>query len=160
MGARAAAEHGLVNLQQPTFNCVITNVPGSQEPLYCAGAQILHDFGTGPVIDSNGLFHAIKSYHGEMTIAVTACREMMPDPARYVECLRTSYDELHRALLRKGRKAGTAAKRETAETAETAKAAETPATGSKRRSRSKKAKAAPAQSRTTSGSARGTRENQ
>jgi diacylglycerol O-acyltransferase / wax synthase len=145
LGARLAAENGWANYQKPTFNCVTTNVPGSQEPLYCAGAEIVHDFGTGPVIDSNGLFHAIKSYHGEMTIGVTACREMMPDPAVYSECLRASYAELHKALLGKGRKTGKSPKRHV----EGARAS-----GGNSRSSSKAVKSAPTQSRTKSRGAR------
>jgi diacylglycerol O-acyltransferase len=110
LGARVAAELSLANYQQPTFNCVTTNVPGSQKPLYCAGAEIVRDYGTGPVIDRNGLFHAIKSYRGQMTVGVTACREMMPDPANYADCLRASYGELHTALVGKARRAGRAGK--------------------------------------------------
>lgn len=139
LGARLAAEHGLANMQQPTFNCVTTNVPGSWKPLYCAGAEILHDFGTGPVVDSNGLFHAIKSYRGKMTIGITACREMMPDPANYTDCLRASYDELQSALLGKGRKSGKKTRRKTAGT---------PAPGGKRHSPRKAVKSAPAKART------------
>ena len=41
-----------------------------------------------------GLIHAIPSYRGEIVISVTACREMMPDPAFYADCLRESFDEL------------------------------------------------------------------
>jgi hypothetical protein len=41
-----------------------------------------------------GIIHAVFSYNGEISISVTACREMMPDPAFYAECLQTSFDEL------------------------------------------------------------------
>jgi hypothetical protein len=78
---------------------VITNVPGPQLPLYNTGAKMLSNFGTGPVLDSVGLFHVISSYCGEFTISVTSCRELMPDPEFYRECLQASFDELHAATV-------------------------------------------------------------
>jgi hypothetical protein len=41
-----------------------------------------------------GLFQAVTSYCGEIAIAVTACRDMLPDPAFYAECLQSSFDDL------------------------------------------------------------------
>jgi len=52
------------------------------------------------VMDSMGLFHAVTSYCGQIGIAVTSCREMLPDPAFYAECLQTSYDEICEAASR------------------------------------------------------------
>jgi diacylglycerol O-acyltransferase / wax synthase len=42
----------------------------------------------------------VVSYCGQITIALTSCREMMPDPAFYAECLQDSFDELRDAPLR------------------------------------------------------------
>lgn len=92
--ARLSSSMGLANRMTPQYNCVITNVPGLQIPLYFAGAQMLTTFGTGPVLDGNGLFHAISSYCGQLGIAFTSCREMIPDPAFYAECIQASFDEL------------------------------------------------------------------
>ena len=97
--ARLASRWGLVNQMTPQYNCVITNVPGPQVPLYSAGAKMLSNFGTGPVMDNMGLFHVISSYCGEFTISATACREMMPDPEFYRQCLRDSFESLREALL-------------------------------------------------------------
>jgi WS/DGAT/MGAT family acyltransferase len=98
LGARVAAEQGLANFTAPTFNAIITNVPGSQVPLYSNGALHIRGWGLGPVIDGNGLFHSVGSYCGELTIGVTSCREMMPDPARYAELLYESFEELKAAF--------------------------------------------------------------
>lgn len=92
--ARLASRYGLVNQMNPIYNCVITNVPGPQVPLYNTGARMLSNFGTGPVVDGVGLFHVISSYCGEFTISATSCREMMPDPAFYRECLEASFEAL------------------------------------------------------------------
>jgi WS/DGAT/MGAT family acyltransferase len=92
--ARLASRFGLANRMSPSYNCVITNVPGPPIPLYCTGAKLLNSFGTGPVLDGLGLFHAIGSYCGIFSISATSCREMMPDPAFYRQCLQDSFDEL------------------------------------------------------------------
>ena len=97
--ARLASRWGLMNRMKPMYNCVITNVPGPQVPLYNTGAKMLSNFGTGPVLDGVGLFHVISSYCGEFTISVTACRDMMPDPEFYRQCLQDSFDALQLATL-------------------------------------------------------------
>jgi WS/DGAT/MGAT family acyltransferase len=94
LGARVAAEQGLANIAQPVFNTVITNVPGARSPIYSNGAQLVNAFGLGLCADGNGLFHAVTSYCDHLTISITCCREMMPDPAFYTLCLRESFDEL------------------------------------------------------------------
>ncbi|MFT4873363.1 WS/DGAT/MGAT family O-acyltransferase [Congregibacter sp.] len=97
--ARLASRWGLVNQINPIYNCVITNVPGPQVPLYNTGARMLSSFGTGPVADGVGLFHVISSYCGEFSISATSCREMMPDPGFYRECLMASFKDLKSATL-------------------------------------------------------------
>jgi WS/DGAT/MGAT family acyltransferase len=97
LGSRVAAEQGLANFTTPTFNTVITNVPGSPVPFYSNGAHHVRGWGLGPVVDGNGLFHAVGSYCGELNIGVTSCRAMMPDPAFYADLLEESFMELGRA---------------------------------------------------------------
>jgi diacylglycerol O-acyltransferase len=97
--ARLASRWGLMNQMKPQYNCVITNVPGPQVPLYSNGAKMLSNFGTGPVMDGMGLFHVIGSYCGEFSISATACRQMMPDPDVYRQCLQDSFESLKLALL-------------------------------------------------------------
>jgi hypothetical protein len=60
---------------------------------------MLSNLGAGPVVDGLGLFHAIGSYCGEFSIAVTSCRDMMPDPEFYHQCLQHSFDALHAATV-------------------------------------------------------------
>ena len=78
-------------------NTVITNVPGPQVPLYLAGARLVTMAGFGPIMDAMGLFHAVMSYDGKVSIAINSCREMMPDPAFYAECIVASFEELRDA---------------------------------------------------------------
>lgn len=92
--AKLASYLSLANKFKLGFNCVVTNVPGPPIPLYYSGAKMLGNYFTGPVQDGVGLFHAISSYAGDFTIAFTACREMMPDPDFYAQCMKRSFDEL------------------------------------------------------------------
>ena len=102
MGARVAAEQGLANYMQPSFNTIITNVPGSPVPIYSNGAVQTRAWGIGPCTDGNGLFHNVVSYQKDISIGVSCCREMMPDPSDYADLLRASFAELKKAFLSKG----------------------------------------------------------
>lgn len=91
--AKLYSRLGLANRVKPAYNCVITNVPGPQIPLYFTGAEMQSNFALGPPVDGMGLFHGLGSYCGKFSISVSACREMMPDPAFYAQCLRESFEE-------------------------------------------------------------------
>jgi WS/DGAT/MGAT family acyltransferase len=95
--ARLASRWGLMNRMNPMYNCVITNVPGPQVPLYNTGARMVANYGTGPILDGMALFHAITSYCGDFAISATSCRVIMPDPDFYRQCLQDSFDELQAA---------------------------------------------------------------
>jgi len=97
LAARVYTEYGLADRMSVPFNCVITNVPGPQVPLYCAGAKMVMQVGLGPVFDGMGLIIPVFSYCGSIVISVTSCREMMPDPEFFAECLQESFDELKAA---------------------------------------------------------------
>ncbi len=103
-GFRVAAESGMMSLMKPTFNTVVTNVPGPQVPLYLNGAQVLRIYGTGPSMDNSGLFHPVISYNGSISIGFMCCREMMPDPEFYQDCLTESYQEMLKASRGRARK--------------------------------------------------------
>lgn len=85
----AAAERGT-----PSFNCVVTNVPGPQVPLYMSGARLDRLFGMGPVSDGAGLIFPVFSYCGGLTIAVCGCRDTLPDVERLAGDLDASFQAL------------------------------------------------------------------
>ena len=57
--------------------------------------------GIGPVMDMMGLFHGVISGAGKITINFVSCREMLPDPGFYRDCLQQAYDELAEAAAPK-----------------------------------------------------------
>jgi diacylglycerol O-acyltransferase len=84
---------------------VISNVPGPQVPLYLAGAKVHLFMGLGPLLHMMGLFHAVLSGAGRITINFVSCREMLPDPEFYQACLRESFEELQLAAQKSARPA-------------------------------------------------------
>ncbi|MEL6359894.1 MAG: wax ester/triacylglycerol synthase family O-acyltransferase [Pseudomonadota bacterium] len=92
LGARAYSRWGLANRVRPLFNTVVTNVPGPQVPLYSAGAKLVGLYGNLCLLDGLGIGHVVHSYLEDITIGVVACREAMPDPENYVNCLNDSFE--------------------------------------------------------------------
>ena len=87
------------NIPMP-FNVVISNIPGPQLTLYLTGARLDLIMGMGPLLHTMGLFHAVFSGAGRITINFLSCREMLPDPAFYQQCLRESFEELREAAAK------------------------------------------------------------
>ena len=81
---------------RPTWNLVISNVPGPPFPLYCAGARLEAIYPVSVVTDGMGLNITVMSYCGVMHFGIVADREMIPDVSKLMGWLR---DEL--ALLLK-----------------------------------------------------------
>ena len=82
----------------PRFNTTISSIRGPDLPLFMAGAKMVAYYGMDVVHDLAGLNHLICYATGTATISVTACRKMMPDPARYAGYLQQSFEELQAAL--------------------------------------------------------------
>jgi WS/DGAT/MGAT family acyltransferase len=78
----------------PLAHCTITNVPGPKVPLYLCGARMTYFSAIMPISDGNGLVFAVTSYDDRIVISPTSCRELMPDPAVFAQCVRDSFQEL------------------------------------------------------------------
>lgn len=63
----------------PIINLVLSNFPGPDFPLYCAGARIVGLFPMGPVMAGSGLNVTLTSYLDSVEIGLMACRELVPD---------------------------------------------------------------------------------
>ena len=104
MAVRMASATGLAeaNVIQ---NTIVTNVPGAPFAMYMCGAELVDSFSLGPLLPNVGLFHiiysAVQNKTGRITLSFTACRDMMPDPAFYADCLQESFEELRSATLKR-----------------------------------------------------------
>jgi len=85
------------------FNTMLTNVPGPPNQLYFAGAQIVEGFGIGPLVPNVGLFHtassSVMNKQGKINFSFWACREALPNPDFYRQCIEESYAELKAAAV-------------------------------------------------------------
>ncbi len=82
----------------PIFNCVITNVPGAQAPLYLYGAPMVANMGLTPIYDGVGLMITIFSYMGMLTLSATSCRGLMPDVDLFLRYVEEALAELENLL--------------------------------------------------------------
>jgi diacylglycerol O-acyltransferase / wax synthase len=60
-------------------NLVISNVPGPRDPLYAAGAKLLHYYPVSTIVDGQGLNVTVQSYLDTLDFGLVACRELVPD---------------------------------------------------------------------------------
>ena len=77
---------------RPTWNLVISNVPGPQFPLYLAGARLEANYPVSVITDGMGLNITVMSYMGSLDFGLVADRDQMPDLERVLDGLRA---ELH-----------------------------------------------------------------
>jgi WS/DGAT/MGAT family acyltransferase len=76
--ARLSARLRLLERLSP-FNLVISNVPGPQLRLYCAGARLRAYYPLSAVTDGQGLNMTVISCDGQMHFGLLADRELAPD---------------------------------------------------------------------------------
>jgi hypothetical protein len=93
----------LRNVKLPGVGLIVSNVRGPDVPLYMAGARLVNYSPISIAIDGMGLNVTGFSYAGTMWICAVSCREMLPDPAFFAECLRASFAELRDAVAKRHR---------------------------------------------------------
>lgn len=79
---------------RPTWNLVVSNVPGPQFPLYCAGARLVANYPVSVITDGMGLNITVMSYCGKLDFGIVADREQMPDVAELIGWLGDALTEL------------------------------------------------------------------
>jgi diacylglycerol O-acyltransferase len=79
---------------RPTWNLVISNVPGPQIPLYCAGARLDANYPVSVITDGMGLNITVMSYCGHLDFGLVADRDQMPDLWTMTDWLAESLEEL------------------------------------------------------------------
>ncbi len=79
---------------RPTWNLVISNVPGPQFPLYMAGAKLVANYPVSVITDGMGLNITVMSYMGHMDFGIIADRDQMPDLDLLMTYLREEVEAL------------------------------------------------------------------
>ena len=77
--ARATFRLATSSPGRPTWNLVISNVPGPQFPLYMAGAELQANYPVSVITDGMGLNITVMSYRGHMDFGIVADRDQMSD---------------------------------------------------------------------------------
>lgn len=96
--ARLYTRTRLGGRHRPFFNLTVTNVPGPATPLYMAGARLSRQFGMAPIMDGLGLTIVVLSYAGRISLGLTSCFKVIPDPHHLAELLSGALDELERSV--------------------------------------------------------------
>jgi diacylglycerol O-acyltransferase len=78
----------------PLFNLFITHVPGPRQPLYLRGAPLIRHLGMAPIFHGLGIILVVTSYLESLTISLTSCPDIMPDPEVFTAALEESFAEL------------------------------------------------------------------
>ena len=86
---------------KPVCNTFVSNVPGIRTDMYFCGAKLVQSYGLAPLGDGMGIFHTISGFKEQLSVSVTACRSLLPDPAVYADCIRDSFEE-YRSLIEDG----------------------------------------------------------
>jgi diacylglycerol O-acyltransferase len=92
--ARATFALSVSSPGRPTWNVVISNVPGPQVPLYCAGARLDANYPVSVITDGMGLNMTVMSYCGHLDFGIVADRDQMPDLWKMIDWLADSLEEL------------------------------------------------------------------
>ena len=77
--ARATFALATSGIGRPQWNLVVSNVPGPQFPLYCAGARLVAHYPVSVITDGMGLNITAMSYDGHIDVGVIADRDQMSD---------------------------------------------------------------------------------
>src|SRR5690242_12753302 len=96
--ARVTSRVAVTQQLKAPLNLVISNVPGSPAPLYCAGAALEAHYPVSAIIDGVGLNITVLSYQDRLDFGVVADREMLDDAWELIERLRAALSELRERL--------------------------------------------------------------
>ena len=91
----------VANRVPPLANLVVSNVPGPPQPMYLAGARVVHHWPLSIVGHGLGLNVTIESYAGSLEFGVTAALAAVPRPAAFADDLLGAFRQLQRTSRRR-----------------------------------------------------------
>jgi WS/DGAT/MGAT family acyltransferase len=90
---------GIAGRVRPTFNVVISNVPGPDASLYFRGARLDASYPLSIPVHGQGLNITCNSYAGQVCFGFTGCRDTVPHLQRLAVYCGEALTELERAVL-------------------------------------------------------------
>ena len=84
---------------RPTFNVVISNVPGPERPLYFRGARLEASYPMSIPVHGQALNITCNSYAGMVCFGFTGCRDTVPHLQRLAVYCGEALPELEHAVL-------------------------------------------------------------
>jgi diacylglycerol O-acyltransferase / wax synthase len=90
---------GVAGRVRPTFNVVISNVPGPDTSLYFRGARLDASYPLSIPVHGQGLNITCNSYAGQVCFGFTGCRDTVPHLQRLAVYAGDALAELERAVL-------------------------------------------------------------
>ena len=76
------------------FNGSVSNLPGPQQELHMLGGRLQTIGAAMPVMNGYGLFVGLTTCAGELSISMSSCANILPDPGKLGDCMEQSYQEL------------------------------------------------------------------
>jgi len=89
---------GIAGRVRPTFNVVISNVPGPEEALYFRGARLEASYPLSIPVHGQALNITCNSYAGSVCFGFTGCRDTVPKLQRLAVYCGEALGELERAV--------------------------------------------------------------
>ncbi|MDE2398012.1 MAG: DUF1298 domain-containing protein [Burkholderiales bacterium] len=91
--AALVAQQGAAAATPRWAACTLAELPGPDEPQFLLGARMTYFSAILPIADGQGLVFAVSAYDGRIIVSPTSCRELLPDPEAFTQCLRDSFQE-------------------------------------------------------------------
>jgi WS/DGAT/MGAT family acyltransferase len=77
---RGYSDLGLASRLPTAVNCVVSNVPGPEIPVYCGGARLVGLYPLGPIFDGAALNISVVTCGGDVDIGIVTCPDVAPAP--------------------------------------------------------------------------------
>jgi diacylglycerol O-acyltransferase / wax synthase len=100
--ARLAGNLRLFDHVPALFNVLVSNIPGPDIPLWCAGARLVALYPVGPLADGVGLNVTVISYSGTLYVGILGCRSLVPEVDHVAHLLSDALGELVKVAVRTG----------------------------------------------------------
>lgn len=100
--ARLAGNVRLFDHVPALFNVLVSNIPGPDVPLWCAGSRLVALYPVGPLADGVGLNITVISYAGTLYCGVIGCRVLVPEVDHVAHHLSDALGELVKVAVRTG----------------------------------------------------------